>query len=60
MKKLLLVIFTFFSFSVFSEHVGIIGAMDKEVAGLKNEIKVKEIKNIGELNFTAGLYRGKT
>ena len=59
MKKLLLVIFTFFSFSVFSGPVGIIGAMDKEVAGLKNEIKVKEIKNIGGIEFYSGTLQGK-
>ena len=59
MKKLLLAIFIFFSFAVFSGPVGIIGAMDKEVAGLKNEIKVKEIKNIGGIEFYSGTLQGQ-
>lgn len=59
MKKLLLVLFITFSLTLFSGPIGIIGAMDKEVAGLKSEIKVKEIKNIGGIEFYVGTLQGK-
>lgn len=59
MKKLILVLLALFSISVFSETIGIIGAMDKEVAGLKNEIKLKEIKKIGGIEFYTGSLQGK-
>jgi adenosylhomocysteine nucleosidase len=59
MKKLIPVILLFFSLMAFSGPVGIIGAMDKEVAGLKSEIKVKEIKTIAGIEFYSGTLQGK-
>ena len=59
MKKLTLLIFVIFSFSLLSGPVGIIGAMDKEVAGLKSELKEVKIKNIGGIEFYSGTLQGK-
>ena len=59
MKKLVLLMLAIFSMTLFSEKIGIIGAMDKEVAGLKNEIKLEEIKKIAGIEFYIGSLQGK-
>lgn len=59
MKKSVWGIFLFFSFISAAETIGIIGAMEKEVAGLKKEIKVKEIKRIGGIDFYSGILQNK-
>lgn len=60
MKKLIAIFFLFFPFSLlFAEPVGIIGAMDKEITGLKKDITIKEAKNIGGIEFYIGSLQGK-
>lgn len=61
MKKLILLVFTMLSLSLFSasQPIGIIGAMDKEVAGLKNEMKVRKVSKIAGIEFFEGTLQGK-
>ena len=61
MKKFILLMIVVFTLSVFSfsNPIGIIGAMDKEVEGLKNEMKVREITRIAGIDFYEGTLQGK-
>lgn len=61
MKKFILLMIVVFMLSVFSfsNPIGIIGAMDKEVEGLKNEMKVREITRIAGIDFYEGTLQGK-
>jgi adenosylhomocysteine nucleosidase len=39
--------------------IGIIGAMDEEIRFLRNEMKIKEIKTIADMDFYIGIIENK-